>query len=63
MTFDIGINIEHMQIPKQNLTEDENCHDTQYFKKFFVFACADIQFLKIGLKKVLNFAKMVIYQF
>ena len=30
-----GINIEHKQIQKNILTDDENYHGTQYIKRFF----------------------------
>ena len=30
-----GINIEHKQIPKNILTDDENYHGTQYIKRVF----------------------------
>ena len=33
--FDREINIEHKQIPKNILTEDENYHSTQHIKSFF----------------------------
>ena len=42
-TCNRGIDIEHKQIPKNILTDDENYHGTQFIKSFFfVFACADI---------------------
>ena len=41
--FDREINIEHKQIPKKNLTEDESYQGTQYIKRgFLVLSCADI---------------------
>ena len=41
--FDREINIEHKQIPKRYLTEDENYHSTQHIKSFLlIFSCADI---------------------
>ena len=43
MTCNRGINIEHKQIPKKKIIDDDNFHGTQYIKSFFlVFACADI---------------------
>ena len=57
-TFNRGINIEHKQMPKNILTDDENCRGTQYIKSFFflVFACADIKFLKNRSPKASNLA-------
>ena len=37
-TCNRGINIEHKQIPKKYLTDDENYHGTQYIKRLF-FCC------------------------
>ena len=57
MTCNRGINIEHKQIPKNILTNDENYHCTQYIKSIFlVFACADILFLKNWSPKASNLA-------
>ena len=43
---------------KDILTDDENYHGTQYIKRvFFVFTCADIQFLKNLSPKALKLAQ------
>ena len=53
--FDRKIKIEQKQIPKYILTEDENYHGTQHIKKrFLVFRCADIYFLKHRSQKALK---------
>ena len=56
-TFDREINIQHKQIPKRFLTEGENYHGTQNIKRFFIFACADILFLKQRFEKAINLAQ------
>ena len=38
-TCNTGINIEHKQIQKNILTDDENYHGTQYIKSFFFGIC------------------------
>ena len=43
-TFDRAINIEHKQIPKRYLTDDENYHGTQHIKMIFWYLAVLISY-------------------
>ena len=59
-----GINIEHKQIPKNILTDDENYYGTQYIKRFFWYLLVLISNSeKVGLQKPQIWLKMAISLF